>query len=292
MTDQRRNSVRLNVSHLILGCRDVAIVFYLIRSILCSTLPSSTPPKVQVWPIDMASYASVLAFGNSACNTLSRLDAVVLNAGVSLKKFELAEGMESTLTINVISTFLLADLVMPKLRETTQALATDTHLTVVGSMIHIFAKTEQLCDGKSGNILKMLSDPAQADMANRYFLSKLLVLLGVRNLAAESDILAEEKGSQVVVNCVNPGWCKTDLFRNEDLGFGPRTMLRLIGRNSEEGSRTLVHASSAGKVTHGKYLSECQVKPESLFVRSEVGQRVQEKFTSELQRMVEQIQLA
>lgn len=240
----------------------------------------------------MANYSSVLAFGDRACKTLSRLDAVVLNAGVSLDKFELAEGIESTLTINVVSTFLLAQLVLPKLSETGRAQATDTHLTFVGSMIHIFAKTKQLCDTESGEILRTLSDPAQADMANRYFLSKLLLMLGVRDLAVRTDISAEKKGSKVVVNSVNPGWCKTELFRYEYVGFGARIALRMIGRSGEEGSRTLVHASSADRVSHGKYLSECQIKLESQFVRSEAGQHVQEKFVNELHKAIEQIQLA
>lgn len=238
----------------------------------------------------MADYSSVLAFGDRASCALSRLDAVVLNAGVELNEFELAEDIESTLTVNVVSTFLLARLVLPKLRETGRANATDTHLTFVGSMIHIFAKINQLCDAKSEDILKTLSDPAQVDMANRYFLSKLLVLLRVRALAADTNVSIQEKASDVIVNCVNPGWCKIELFRHEDRGFIARLQLRLMARTGEEGSRTLVHASSADKATHGKYLSECRVKPESQFVRSEAGQRIQHRFARELQRLLDHIQ--
>ena len=175
------------------------------RTVLASA-PRGSPmsPNVEVWPVDMADYSSVLAFGHRACSTLTRLDAVVLNAGVELTEFELAESIERTLTINVVSTFLLAQLVLPKLGETGREREIDTHLTFVGSMIHIFAKTKQLCGAKSGDILRTLSDPAQADMANRYFLSKLLVLLGVRDLAAKIDISTEGKKAQVVINCVNP----------------------------------------------------------------------------------------
>ncbi len=239
----------------------------------------------------MASYSSVSAFGHRARTTLSRLDAVVLNAGVSLNEFKLAEGIESTLTVNVVSTFLLARLVLPKLRETGRAQATNTHLTFVSSIMHMFAKPKQLCDAKSGEMLATLSDPKQADMANRYYLSKLLVVLGVRDLAARTDATAEKNGPQVVViNSVNPGWCATELFRHDDGGFGQRLGLRLMGRTSEEGSRTLVHASSVGEEAHGRYLSECQVKSESQFVRSEAGQRIQASFANELQRALDQIQ--
>jgi hypothetical protein len=33
-----------------------------------------------------------------------------------------------------------------------------------------------------------------------------------------------------------------------------------IGRTTEMGSRTLLHGALAGKETHGKYLSECEIK--------------------------------
>jgi hypothetical protein len=33
-----------------------------------------------------------------------------------------------------------------------------------------------------------------------------------------------------------------------------------LGRTAEEGSRTLLHGALGGQETHGKYLSECEVK--------------------------------
>lgn len=114
------------------------------------------------------------------------------------------------------------------------------------------------------------------------------MVLGSRDLAAKTTASAKD----FVVSCVNPGWYKTELFSHEDLGIERRFALRIMGRTGEEGSRTLVHASSADKLTHGKYLSECQVKPESQFVRSEVGQHVQERVANELRKALEQIQLA
>ena len=205
LTKDNANSVRLNVDHLILGCRDIAKGEKAKLTILaCAPSGSSTSSNIEVWAVDMADYSSVLAFGHRASSVLTRLDAVILNAGVELTEFEFAEGIERTLTINVVATFLLAQLLLSKLGETGREWGVDTHLTFVGSMIHIFAKTKQLCGAKSGDILRTLSDPAQADMANRYFLSKLLVLLGVRDLAAKIDTSAEGKKSRVVINCVNP----------------------------------------------------------------------------------------
>lgn len=90
--------------------------------------------------------------------------------------------------------------------------------------------------------------------------------------------LAEKLGGKpIVVNCVNPGWCKTNLFRVDDGGIGGRLGLHLIGRTSEEGSRTLVHAITAGRESHGCYLSECRVKSPSAFVRSADGNKLQKR---------------
>ena len=66
--------------------------------------------------------------------------------------------------------------------------------------------------------------------------------------------------------------------------------LRLIGRTAEEGSRTLVHAALADESTHGRYVSECRIKSESRFVRSEAGKAVEWRLWSELIGMLEGIQ--
>lgn len=53
---------------------------------------------VELWVVDMANYQSVKAFCTRAGN-LDRLDAAILNAGLATGQFELAEGMESTITV-------------------------------------------------------------------------------------------------------------------------------------------------------------------------------------------------
>ncbi|KAI5367672.1 hypothetical protein Slin15195_G028030 [Septoria linicola] len=108
-------------------------------------------------------------------------------------------------------------------------------------------------------------------MQARYFLSKLIVLQSVREMSKLSPGQMDRIRPGVIINSPNPGWCKTALFRTDDGGFWGRNMLKLMGRKSEEGARTLTSAIAAGKQTHGQYLSECQVKPASAFVRSIEG---------------------
>ena len=235
----------------------------------------------------MSIYESVLAFGQRVREELPRLDTVILNAGVELWDFDLAEGIESTLTINVVSTNLLAHLVLPKLRETAEEQGRDTHLTFVGSMVHIFGETEQIVAAKKGEIFKTLSDPAQADMSRRYPLSKLLLTLAHRDLVYRWDKSTKGSLSPVIINDVNPGWCKTELFRHDQPGIAKRMAFWIMGRTGEMGARTLVHAALASKKTHGEYLSDCQVKDVSRFIRSKAGQETQDKLGVELCELFE-----
>ena len=89
-----------------------------LKYFLCS-FPPPNPACIErknylLWNLP-GSYASIQKF--CACvGKLERLDAVVENAGIATPHYEEFEGMESTITINVISTFLMALLLLPKLR--------------------------------------------------------------------------------------------------------------------------------------------------------------------------------
>jgi NAD(P)-dependent dehydrogenase (short-subunit alcohol dehydrogenase family) len=87
----------------------------------------------EVWPIDLASYASVKAFAKRATEELSRIDALIENAGVFDFKRIMAEGHLSTVTVNILSPFLLALLLLPKLKETAENSILPPHIVFVGS---------------------------------------------------------------------------------------------------------------------------------------------------------------
>ena len=155
----------------------------------------------------MSDYASVLSFGKRMESDLSRLDGLEANAGISTNKYSAAEGIESTLTVNVVSTFLLAVLALPQLERTANGTGIPTHLTIVGSNVHCFAAHDQLEKPVQREIFDTLSDKAHADMAARYFLSKLMVM------QCTCEFPQHVPKARVIVNCPSPGWCKTELFR-------------------------------------------------------------------------------
>ena len=66
----------------------------------------------------------------------------------------------------------------------------------------------------------------------------------------------------VTINYMSPGLCVTELSRNA--GFVVWLMIAimrlLLGRTAEQGSRTLLHAAVAGKESHGKFVSDCEIR--------------------------------
>ena len=66
----------------------------------------------------------------------------------------------------------------------------------------------------------------------------------------------------MIINYLNPGLCVTELSRNSPFAVWLMiaVMRFFLGRTAEEGSRTLLHAAVAGEGSHGKYLSECEIR--------------------------------
>ena len=91
----------------------------------------------------------------------------------------------------------------------------------------------------------------------RYPTSKLLEILIVRHLTSLSGSKTGGK-SAVVINTVNPGFCHSELTR-EASGFPINVLKATMARTTEEGSRNLVIAASAGKESHGEYVSNGHV---------------------------------
>jgi retinol dehydrogenase-12 len=157
-----RHFVRLEAAKVILAIRTVSKGEEAKKSIIESEkCPEST---VEVWQLDLSSYESTLKFAERANKELKRLDVVVGNAGVYLFEFKLVELDEETITVNVVSTFLLGLLLLPKLRETSVTYSKETVLTFTGSFVHYLTKfPEQDAD----NIFKGLTDPKTARMDDR-----------------------------------------------------------------------------------------------------------------------------
>lgn len=156
-----RHITRLNAAKVILGVRDLRKGEEAKKSIEESTKRLDV---LEVWQLDLSSYESVKDFA-SKVQGLDRLDVVVENAGIATEEFRLFEDNEATITTNVVSTFLLALLVLPKLQETATRFNVQPHLVIVSSEVHALTSFPER---NSANILDTLNNKETARMNDRY----------------------------------------------------------------------------------------------------------------------------
>ena len=167
-----RHFARLNCAKLILAVRTASKGENAKESILAST--KRTSDCIEVWDLDLSSTVSVKAFASRA-QRLERLDVLVENAGVlSSEKFTVtAEGNEIGLQTNVISTFLLALLLLPKMRETAQRFGSLPHVVVVTSDMHNFASFKE--KEKNDIYAELNNEKAYAQAAGDRYVCQLLM---------------------------------------------------------------------------------------------------------------------
>ncbi|EIM87346.1 NAD-P-binding protein [Stereum hirsutum FP-91666 SS1] len=263
-------------SKVILAVRSVSKGETAAQAIRHSFPPSSRESTiVEVWPLDLSLYQSVKDFAARAINELDRLDVLLANAGVAKLNFELVsepedggEPDEVSIKTNVLSTTLLALLLIPKLKETAVEYGITPRLTFTSSEMAFVAKFGEWkaargkVFGKDGG----LADPTKPDMMDRYQLSKFLELVAVREIALRISSTSTASRPLVIVNAPTPGYCASSLERDVD-GLLLHVAVGLLGfvmhkRKPEVGARTLVHAAgSAGVESHGMFLRDCKVYP-------------------------------
>ncbi|TDZ27935.1 Short chain dehydrogenase atnD [Colletotrichum spinosum] len=268
-----RHFARLGAEKVILAVRNLAK-----GEAAAASIQETTGRKdaVAVWELDLASYASVERFA-ARVNGLARLDVLVGNAGLLTYDFVRAEENELMMTVNVVSTLLLAILLLPKLRETALRWQKETVLTFTGSLGHTQA---EFPERKSRRILEDLADEKKARMhdryvqfpgsnkeilsdalwpSSRYNVSKLIEVFLVRELA--DRVTSSKLPGNVVVSILNPGIADTEMARNVGWFHGKvlKVVFGIVGRTPEAASRTIVLAAGGGQETHGKYLDDGKV---------------------------------
>ncbi|KAI4165350.1 MAG: hypothetical protein LQ342_001218 [Letrouitia transgressa] len=279
-----RHFVRLNAAKVILAVRTTSKGDTARQQILKSE--KKDPSVVEVWPLDLSSYASIKDFAKKA-QALQRIDVLVQNAGIVTYNFTLTEGNESSITTNVISPFLLSLLLLPKLRETAVKFNTFPRLVLVESFVHHHTKFPER---KADNIFDELAVKEKANMDDRYNVSKLLGILATRQLASLTR--TSPKGHSVIINCMDPGWCYSEVMREwSGLKLVMFKISRAIfARSTEVGSRTILANAEAGEESHGQYYDSCSLGRLSRFVLSDEGAATQKKVWAQLAEILEKIE--
>ncbi|KAJ7352047.1 hypothetical protein DFH08DRAFT_774914 [Mycena albidolilacea] len=269
---------RLHPAKLILAVRDLKKGDAAKQTIIAET---GFTGAIEVWELDMASFASVRKFAERANTTLERLDGAVLNAGINDWKWSqtAVDGWERILQVNALSTGLLGVLLLPLLQKSSKLAhplpdtALPPHLTITGSEGMLMAK---FTERSASKILETMNDESQCkDIVDRYATSKLFNLFLAREIAK----LPQAQG--VVVNVVAPGLCASELGR--DLGLPPfaLSILGLLAWTTAKGALNLLYGVLR-PTPPGAYIYTCEVQKPPSWTESKEGLGVQAKVWTEM----------
>ncbi|KAK5559272.1 hypothetical protein LTR46_002314 [Exophiala xenobiotica] len=262
----------LGLSRLIMGVRSTTRGEAAANKLRAAANPSA---KIDVWHLDMESYDSIQAFARNCADlaTTTRIDMVILNAGLARLKFATTPSTnhEQTIQINHISTLLLTILLLPVLSSSKHkhklAMAGGNGhsqyqrppvLTLVNSLTAHLAKFPNNAHAQRP-LLPSFDDPTTYDAAEQYGVSKLLNQLATVKL---TELISPD---DVIINMVDPGLTKgTGLARDAKGIYGVvvKLLLSIAGRPVNRGAATYVDAVLAhGKESHGCFLMNCKIAP-------------------------------
>ncbi|KAH9969293.1 hypothetical protein BGW80DRAFT_1461768 [Lactifluus volemus] len=272
----------MNPKRLVLACRSQQKG----QAAVDGNHPSHRFQNTELTLVDLARFASVSAFADTFIRDGSQIDILVYNAGVALPQYATTEdGWEEVIQVNHLSSVLLTVLLLPcLLKAASSGTSQNPRVVILSSDAHFAAKLSKV-EVESAKILDKLNDKdycTYSVMCNRYHLSKLLNVFFVRELTKRLPA-----NSPVIVTAVNPGFCKSQLLRNQ--AFYVRiiaaTTSALIGRTTEEGSRQLIWAAVGGVgrefELRGGYVNKGDLQEVSDYALSDEGAVVQTRIWDE-----------
>ncbi|KAF7308988.1 hypothetical protein MKEN_01099700 [Mycena kentingensis (nom. inval.)] len=235
--------------------------------------------KMEVWELELSSFASVKAFGERANSELERLDGAILNAAYNGPDWNTTvDGWEYMIQVNLLATGFLGALLLPLLNKTTslpQPLPDATpiapHLALVGSSGQYIARFPER---SALHILDALNDKKHSNIMDRYMTTKLLIILFARELAA----LPLAQG--VVVNVTDPGLCKSGLGRDFEMPPIAEKIYGTIVWPAAKGALNVTY-SALRPTPPAAYVAVCQVRKYDAWVYTAEGQRVQKQLWKE-----------
>lgn len=204
-------------------------------------------PNVIYKLIDMTSLESVRAFAKDINETEERIDILVNNAGAGgLGNHNTDDGLQITMQVNHISSFLLTHLLLDKMKK-----SAPSRIVNVASIAARWSKL----DVDKINEFQPVASPAWADTL-MYANSKLCNILFTTELAAKLN------PAEVTVNVLHPGAVHTDIFRKMRgiIKVIAHSIINLYFKTPEEGAQTTIYVATSNELLgiSGKLFDNCR----------------------------------
>lgn len=201
--------------------------------------------------LDLTSFASVRDVAREFTAAVSRLDVLILNAGLmgGPKSATTEDGYELRFGLNYVGHALLVQLLLPLLQTTAAQAGSDRTVASAPRIVALSSAAHKYV--ASGGIrFDALKGPSDhVDRLTRYGQSKLALALWVREMA--------ERYPEITTFSIHPGLVKTNLFSNSEGGFMYHMIQRLgvpaMGVTVAEGTKNTLWAATSKNVVSGEY---------------------------------------
>lgn len=198
---------------------------------------------------DLSSLAEIRKVAQQFLSVHSRLDVLVNNAGAIFdKRQESVDGIEMTFALNHLNYFLLANLLLEKLRETAANYG-ESRIINVSSDAH---------EGASSVNFEDIQRRKSYSSWIAYAESKLMNILFTQELARRLQ------GTKVSANALHPGFVRTGFGRNNGGFFNAAISMaqNFFAISPEKGAETMIYLASSPTVAGitGKYWYQSKEK--------------------------------
>ena len=219
----------------VMACRDVESAVSVRKSIQ----EGGGSGNIEVIHLDLASLQSVRKFAKIFSDTFPGLDVLINNAGVFIyKKDATRDGFEKTMGTNYLGPFLLTNLLLPKLRT-----STDGRIINVASNAYRYGRID----------INDLASTNRFQIFRTYAASKLALVLFTLELA---DRL---RNTEISVNAVHPGEVGTNIWRSTNMFFGTvMKLMRPFLATEEKGAETSIYLALSDEIKDisGRYFEK------------------------------------
>jgi len=234
-------------SHVILGSRSLSAGEKAVETL---RLEGVFTGSVKVLRLDLTLLKSVREFAAEVLGQCSRIDLLINNAGVMGPPYtETKDGYEIQFQVNYLSHFLLTNLLLPKIKETSNFKETACRIVHVASDSNyggwIDFKELETCKVYAPN--KAYSDSKLCQVLHANYLNKLL----------------RSEGTNVRVLSLHPGVIPSDLWGT----MGPilcrlLSFIDFIFRTKEDGADTVMYTALSPELegVGGVYINSCEIE--------------------------------
>ncbi|XP_065855906.1 short-chain dehydrogenase TIC 32, chloroplastic-like [Euphorbia lathyris] len=250
--------------HVIMAVRNVETGTKVKDNIL-EQIPSA---KVEVMQLDLSSMASVRKFASEYISSCLPLNLLINNAGIALAPFSLSQdNIELHFATNHLGHFLLTDLLLETMKNTSRESNTEGRIVNVASVGHDTVYPE-------GIRFDRINDQSGYTPFRGYGQSKLANILHANELARR----LKEDGVDITANSLHPGIIATSITRHHRIVGGLVSLFgKFVLQNVEQGAATTCYVALHPQVkgVTGQYFMDSNLaKPTSLATDAELAKRL------------------